>query len=73
MEDKSRKSLFLIFIGDRAEKIRQQFEDRQIEATEALAKLEEIAKERIQAERERENLQIDENTYAIYTQNCLIV
>lgn len=67
VEDKSRKSPFLISIGDRAEKIRQQFEDRQIEATEALARLEEIAKERIQAETERENLQIDENTYAIYT------
>ncbi|MDK2408075.1 hypothetical protein [Aphanizomenon sp. UHCC 0183] len=67
VEDKSRKSPFLISIGDRAEKIRQQFENRQIEATEALARLEEIAKERIQAETERENLQIDENTYAIYT------
>ena len=48
VEDKSRKSPFLISIGDRAEKIRQQFENRQIEATEALARLEEIAKERIQ-------------------------
>jgi type I restriction enzyme R subunit len=67
VEDKSRKSPFLISIGDRAEKIRQQFENRQIEATEALARLEEITKERIQAETERENLQIDENTYAIYT------
>lgn len=67
VESKSRKSPFLISIGDRAEKIRQQFENRQIEATEALARLEEIANERIEAETERENLQIDENTYAIYT------
>ncbi len=67
VEDKSRKSPFLISIGDCTEKIRQQFENSQIDATEALAKLEEITSERIQAETERENLQVDENTYAIYT------
>lgn len=67
VQEQSRRSPFLISIGDRAEKVRQQFENSQISATEALAKLDEIADECIRAEQERQNLQVDENTYAIYT------
>lgn len=67
VQEQSRRSPFLISIGDRAEKVRQQFENSQISATEALTKLDEIADECIRAEQERQNLQVDENTYAIYT------
>lgn len=67
VQEQSQRSPFLISIGDRVEKVRQQFENSQIQAQEALARLEEIANERIQAQEERQNLQIDENTYAIYT------
>lgn len=67
VQEQSRRSPFLISIGERAEKVRQDFENSQIEAQEALAKLDEIASERVQAEQERQNLNVDENTFAIYT------
>jgi len=60
-------SPFLISIGERAEKVRQAFENRQIEASEALTQLNEIADERVEAEQERQQLDVDENTFAIYT------
>jgi type I restriction enzyme, R subunit len=65
--DGSARSPFLISIGDRAEKVRQAFENRQIEAHEALVQLDEIANERVEAEEERQKLNVDENTFAIYT------
>ena len=67
VQDKSGRSPFLISIGERAEKVRQDFENRQIKADEALAQLNEIADERIEAEEERQKLDVDENTFAIYT------
>lgn len=60
-------SPFLVSIGERAEKVRQAFENRQIEASEALTQLNEIADERVEAEQERQQLDVDENTFAIYT------
>lgn len=65
--DKSAQAPFLINIGERAEKVRQAFEERQIEVHEALAQLDSIAYERIEAEEERQRLNVDENTFAIYT------
>lgn len=67
VQEQSRRSPFLISIAERAEKVRQDFKNSQIEAQEALAKLDEIASERVQAEQERRNLNVDENTFAIYT------
>ncbi|WP_375515736.1 hypothetical protein [uncultured Nostoc sp.] len=43
------------------------FENRQIEACVALAKLNEIANECTEAEVLRQRLKVDENTFAIYT------
>jgi type I restriction enzyme R subunit len=65
--DGSARSPFLISIGERAEKVRQAFENRQIEADEALVQLNNIAYERVEAEEERQKLDVDENTFAIYT------
>ena len=65
--DGSARSPFLISIGDRAEKVRQAFENRQIEAHEALIQLDQIANECVEAQSERQKLDVDENTFAIYT------
>ncbi|MCC5610557.1 HsdR family type I site-specific deoxyribonuclease [Nostoc sp. CHAB 5834] len=65
--DGSVRSPFLISIGERAEKVRQSFENRQIEAHEALVQLDEIANACVEAEEERQKLDVDENTFAIYT------
>ncbi|MHC5735447.1 type I restriction endonuclease subunit R [Nostoc sp.] len=67
VHEQSQRSPFLISIGERAETVRASFENRQIEAQEALAKLDEIANECIEAESERQRLKVDENTFAIYT------
>ncbi|MEO1431913.1 MAG: type I restriction enzyme endonuclease domain-containing protein, partial [Cyanobacteria bacterium J06633_8] len=65
--EESARSPFLVSIGERAEKVRQAFENRQIEASEALTQLNQIADERVEAEQERQQLDVDENTFAIYT------
>ncbi|MEH2284568.1 MAG: hypothetical protein V7K90_25140 [Nostoc sp.] len=65
--DGSARSPFLLNIGDRAEKVRQAFENRQIEAHQALVQLDQIVNERVEAESERQKLDVDENTFAIYT------
>ncbi len=67
VHEQSQRSPFLISIGERAEIVRASFENRQIEAQEALAKLDEIANECIEAEVLRQQLKVDENTFAIYT------
>lgn len=67
VNEQSQRSPFLISIGERAETVRASFENRQIEAHVALAKLDEIANECIEAESERQRLKVDENTFAIYT------
>ncbi|WP_373525055.1 hypothetical protein [Nostoc sp.] len=67
VHEQSQRSPFLISIGERAEIIRASFENRQIEARVALARLDEIANECVEAESERQRLKVDENTFAIYT------
>ncbi|MEH1856773.1 MAG: HsdR family type I site-specific deoxyribonuclease [Nostoc sp.] len=67
VHEQSQRSPFLISIGERAEIVRASFENRQIDAQEALAKLDEIANECIEAESQRQRLKVDENTFAIYT------
>ncbi|MBP0017830.1 MAG: HsdR family type I site-specific deoxyribonuclease [Cyanobacteria bacterium SBLK] len=67
VREQSQRSPFLLSIGERAEKVRQDLENRQIDAEEALKRLDEIAGECVQAEAERQQLKLDENTYAIYT------
>ncbi|MEH2180545.1 type I restriction endonuclease subunit R [Nostoc sp.] len=67
VNEQSQRSPFLISIGERAEIVRASFENRQIEADVALAKLNEIANECTEAEVLRQRLKVDENTFAIYT------
>lgn len=67
VHEQSQRSPFLISIGERAETVRASFENRQIEAHVALARLNEIANECVEAEVLRQRLKVDENTFAIYT------
>lgn len=57
---------FLISIGDRAEKLAEAYESRQIETQQALLDFERLAREAVEAEAERQELGLDENTFAIY-------
>ncbi|MEH2240488.1 type I restriction endonuclease subunit R [Nostoc sp.] len=67
VQEQSQRSPFLLNIGERAEIVRASFEKRQIDAQQALAQLDEIANECVEAEEERQRLKVDENTFAIYT------
>jgi len=58
---------FLWSIGDRAEKVNEAYETRQLTAQEALIEYEKLLREAAEANEQREKLNIDENTFAIYT------
>ena len=57
---------FLLSIGERAEAMAMLYEDRRISTEEALAEFEKLAREATEAESERQKLNVDENTFAIY-------
>jgi type I restriction enzyme R subunit len=57
---------FLISIGDRAQKLAEAYENRQLETQQALLEFEKLAREAVEAEAERQNLGLDENTFAVY-------
>jgi type I restriction enzyme, R subunit len=57
---------FLLSIGDRAEKLAEAYEDRQLTTQQALLEFEKLAREATEAEAERQKLGLDENTFAIY-------
>jgi len=57
---------FLISIGDRAEKLVEAYENRQIATQQALLDFEKLAREAVEAEAERQTLGLDENAFAIY-------
>ncbi len=56
---------FLISIGERAEALRQRYEDRQLETQQALAQFVLLGQECVDAEAERKKLGVDDNTFAI--------
>lgn len=58
---------FLISIGERAERLAEAYESRQLTTQEALKKYLELAQETVDATEERNDLGVDENTFAIYT------
>ncbi len=64
---------FLLSIGERADAIAQAYDDRQLTTQEALAAFEKLAQEVVNAESARQNLNVDENTYAIYTALELVI
>lgn len=57
---------FLISIGDRAQKLAEAYENRQLETQQALLEFEKLAREAVEAEAERQKLGLDENTFAVY-------
>jgi type I restriction enzyme R subunit len=57
---------FLLSIGDRAEKLAEAYEDRQLTTQQALLQFEKLAREATEADAERQRLGLDENTFAIY-------
>lgn len=67
VREESAAKPFLLSIGDRAEKIAQAYENRQIDTQVALSEFEKLAQEYINANAEQQQLDVDENTYAIHT------
>ena len=64
--EEGRSKPFLISIGERAEKLAERYEDGVLATQAALAAFEKLADEYIQAERERAQMNLDENAYAVY-------
>ena len=65
--EESRSKPFLISIGERAEALTEAYENRQLQTQEALAAFEKLAEEYTEASRERAQMNLDENAYAVYT------
>ena len=65
--DESRSKPFLISIGERAEELTERYLNDQLATQAALAAFENVAEEYIQAERERAQMDLDENAFAVYT------
>ena len=65
--EESRSKPFLISIGERAEALTEAYENGQLATQEALAAFEKLAEEYTEASRERAQMNLDENAYAVYT------
>lgn len=65
--DESASKPFLLSIGERAEKLAQSYEDRQLTTQQTLFEFEKLAQEYVEAHKERRRMDVDENTFAIYT------
>ena len=65
--EESQSKPFLISIGERAEALTEAYENRQLQTQEALAAFEKLAEEYTEASRERAQMNLDENAYAVYT------
>ena len=63
----SRSKPFLISIGERAEALTEAYENGQLATQEVLAAFEKLADEYTEASRERAQMNLDENAYAVYT------
>ncbi|MGH2408785.1 MAG: type I restriction enzyme subunit R domain-containing protein, partial [Chloroflexota bacterium] len=57
---------FLVSIGERAQALAEVYEDRHITTQQALIDFENLARQVVQAEAERKQLNIDENSFAIH-------
>ncbi len=58
---------FLLSTGERAEQLTQAYEDRQLTTQQTLFEFEKLAQEYVDANKERQRMEVDENTFAIYT------
>ena len=65
--NEGRAKPFLISIGDRAEAITEIYGNRQLTTQEALAAYMELAEETARATREQNQMDLDDNTFAVYT------
>ena len=57
---------FLLSIGERAQKLAEAYEDRQLTTQQALIDFEKLAREATEADVERQKLGLDENAFAIH-------
>jgi type I restriction enzyme R subunit len=57
---------FLIPIGGRVQSVLEFFEDRQLSTSDAVAELEKLVREYLDAKSEREKLSLDEHTFAVF-------
>jgi type I restriction enzyme R subunit len=57
----------LLSIGERAEYLAQSYEDRQLTTQQTLFEFEKLAREYIEAHAERRRMEVNENTFAIFT------
>ena len=64
--EESRSKPFLISIGERAEALTEAYENRQLITQEALTAFEKLAEEYTEASRERAQMNLGENAYAVY-------
>ena len=64
--NESKSKPFLISIGDRAEAVTEAYESRQMVTQDILAELLRLAEECVLAGRESEQLDMDQNTFAVY-------
>lgn len=65
-EEEGENEPYLIPIADRAKRIMEILEDRQVSTREALKKIEQLMREKIDAEKEREQTGLDANAFTIY-------
>lgn len=65
LSSKESSNPVLRLIGERAESLRQSYEDRQITTQEALVRFEELAEDFLNSDKERISLGLDENSFAI--------
>ena len=65
--EESRSKPFLISIGERAEELTERYENGLLATQAALAAFENLAAEYVQASRERAQMDLDENAFAVYT------
>ena len=64
--DRGEKEPYLISIAERAESVLTALEDRQVSTTEALARIEALMKERLDAEKARKESGLDPDTFEIF-------
>lgn len=67
LASRSSNNPILRLIGERSEALRQAYEDRQITTQEALTRFEGLAQDYLDADKERERLGLDENSFIIYS------
>jgi type I restriction enzyme R subunit len=66
VDEKAHSQPFLLSIGERAEALALAYEDRHMATQEVLAEFERLAQEYVESDKERQQLGLDANEYAIY-------